>query len=147
MGKDEKRGIQIHAAIDDFGHAQDYVEDLLERSSVSSQIASETLAVFESMLNLIVMQGFDSDVIIEISGERRFGDFSLKLGFEGKRFNPSDDGEDGQSPEKLIVDGFAEKVSYSYHRGYNTIRISVKTTPRAYLVSCGAGFCSPLPPI
>ena len=129
--------IRIYATRKECGQAQEFVGELLERTSVSKQIASETLLVFEAVLSLIRMQGFAEDTIIDISGDSKYGNFSLKIGFEGKRFDPSYDGEDGLSPELKIVDGFGEKVSYSYHHGYNVMRISVKVTPKAFIVSCG----------
>ena len=140
MKKNGKQELQIHVASEEFEQAQDFVEDLLERLSISSQIASETQVVFEAMLGLILMQGYDDDTVLTISGERRLGDFGIKIGFEGKRFNPSDDGEEGSSPELRIVEGYGEKVSHSYHHGYNTVRIAIRTTPEALLVSCGGGF-------
>lgn len=140
MKEDVRKTYQAHATVEEFDTAQAFVEDLLGRSPVSSQVALETMAVFEAVFSLILMQGYDSDTAIDISGESRLGDLSLKIGFEGKRFNPSDDGEGGSSPELRIVEGYSDKVSHSYSRGYNTVRISVRTTPRAYLVSCGIGF-------
>ena len=137
MRKNREKGIQIPVDFDEFEKAQDYVEDLLEHASVSSQIASESMAVFESMLCLILMQGFGRETTLDISGERRLGNFSIKIGFDGQRFNPADDGEGGTSPELRIIEGFGEKVSHSYHRGYNVVRIAVRTTPELYLVSCG----------
>lgn len=140
MRKDEKQELQIHAKSEEFEQAQDFVEELLGRLSISSQIALETQVVFEAMLGLILMQGFDRDTVLTITGERLLGDFSIKIGFDGKRFSPSEDGEDGSSPELKIVEGFGEKVSHSYHHGHNTVRISVRATPEALLVSCGGGF-------
>lgn len=136
----EQKGIQVRATDEGYGQAQVFMEDLLEHSSVSSQIASETMVVFEALFSLIRMQGFDESTTIDLSGENVLGDLSLKLGFEGKRFNPSYDGGDGASPEMLIVEGFAEKISHSYHHGYNVMRISVRSTPRAFLISCSVGF-------
>ena len=137
MGKNETTKIQIHAIEDDFVRAQDFVNDLLKRTSISAEIASETMVVFEALLSLILMQGYDSDTVIDISSDHQLGNFSLKIGFEGKRFNPSDDGEGGASPEMKIIEGFGEKVSYNYNHAYNVIRISVKMTPKGFFVING----------
>ena len=119
MGRNENKSIQVHATVEGMGHALDFAEEMLGRSSVSSQIVSETMVVFEALLTLIIMQGFGSGTVIDVSKEGRLGDVSLKIGFEGKRFNPSYDGEGGASPELMILEGYAEKVSHSYHHGYN----------------------------
>ena len=98
------------------------------------------MAVFEAVFSLILIQGYTDSTVIDVSSENRLGNISVKIGFEGKRFNPTYDGEDGMSPEMKILEGFADKISYSYHYGYNVIRISVRTTPRVFMASCGIGF-------
>ena len=140
MKKSKRPELQIHADTKGVEQAQDFVESLLDNSQFSPQIATESMVVFEALLSLIRMQGFDSETVLKITGERQLGDYSIKIVFEGKRFNPADDNEGGTSPELRIVEGYGEKVSHSYHHGYNTVRIAVRTTPEAYLVSCGAGF-------
>ena len=144
MGRNENKSIQVHATVEGMGHALDFAEEMLGRSSVSSQIVSETMVIFEALLTLIIMQGFGSNTVIDVSKEGRLGDVSLKIGFEGKRFNPSYDGEGGASPELMILEGYAEKVSHSYHHGYNVMRISVRATPKALLISCGIGYLAAL---
>ena len=59
------------------GHALDFAEEMLGRSSVSSQIVSETMVIFEALLTLIIMQGFGSNTVIDVSKEGRLGDVSL----------------------------------------------------------------------
>ena len=140
MGRNDTKRIEVRATEDELEQAQEFVESLLDNPSINSEIASETEVIFEAVFSLILMQGFSSDTIIDISGEKKLGGLSLKIGFDGKRFNLADDGEGGTSPEMRILEGFAEKVSHSYHRGYNVIRIAVKSTPRAFLISCGGGF-------
>ena len=137
MERVKSNRVRIRATTEEFGQALDFVRELLERSSVSTQIAMEATLVFEALLGLIRLQGFGESVVINISGEQGFGNFNLKIGFVGKRFNLSDDGEGGASPELRIIEGFGEKVSCNYHRGYNTIRISVQTSPKAFMASCG----------
>ena len=139
MGRNDTKRIEVRATEDELEQAQEFVESLLDNPSINSEIASETEVIFEAVFSLILMQGFSSDTIIDISGEKKLGGLSLKIGFDGKRFNLADDGEGGTSPEMRILEGFAEKVSHSYHRGYNVIRIAVKSTPRAFLISCGGG--------
>lgn len=140
MDQEARRGIRVHATDKGLKRSLDYVEDLLQHSSVSRQIVMETMLVFETLFSLIMMQGFDGNTEIDIVEESRLGDISLKIGFNGKRFNPSYDGEGGMSPELRILEGYAEKVSHSYHHGYNVMRISVRATPRAFLISCGIGY-------
>lgn len=140
MRKNIKKGIRVCATNEGLLQALDYVENLLQHSSVSSQIVTETMLVFETLFSLIIMQGYRSNTEIYISNENRLGDLSLKIGFEGKRFDPSYEGKGDTSPESMILEGYAEKVSHTYHHGYNVMRISVRTTPRAFLVSCAVGY-------
>ena len=147
MRETDRRGIQVHATEEGLGKALDFAEDMLHHSSVSSQIVSETMVVFEALFSLMLMQGYDSDTEIDISGESSLGDLSLKIGFEGKRFNPSYDGEGGASPELMIVEGYGEKLSHSHHHGYNVMRISVRVTPGHSSSRAASASCLPSPPI
>jgi len=138
MGKDMWTGIEVHADIDGFDAAQAFIENLLERTSVSRQIAHETTLVFETVFDALLMQEVDSSTPINISAENRLGGIYLKIAYEGKRFSPPEE-DGGMSPELMLLEGYADKVSHSYRLGYNIIRISVHKSPRGYFLSCGAG--------
>ncbi|MBQ9021067.1 MAG: cation:dicarboxylase symporter family transporter [Eggerthellaceae bacterium] len=137
MGNKVQTSIEIHADIKDFDTAHAYVEDLLERTSASKEIARETALVFETLFESILAQGLDSNTPITISTEKKLGRVNLKIGYEGKMFAPPEI-KDGISPELALLESYAEKISYSYASGFNTIRIAVLMNPRRYLFLCGA---------
>lgn len=138
MKKDMRTGIEVPADIEGFDAAQAFVVDLLERASVSREIAHETTLVFETVFDAVLMQEVDHNTRLRISAENRLGGIYLKISYEGKRFSPPEE-DGGLSPERLLLEGYADKVSHSYHSGYNTIRISVRKSPRGYFLTCGAG--------
>ena len=139
MRKHAQKSIQIPADIEEFDQAQEFVEELLERTSVSREIAHATSLVFEAVFGSVLMQGIDRNTMLTISAEDRLGGIYLKIGYEGKRFTPPEEDDDGVSPELRLLEGYADKVSYSYRSGYNTIRISVYKSQRGYYLVCGAG--------
>ena len=137
MGEKAQRQIEVPADIDGFDVAEPFVEDLLASARVHGEIAQETLLLFETLFGAIVAQGLDPAPTISVSVENSLGSLSLKMGYEGKRFELPEDDE--MMPELRLMEGYADKISYSYHTGYNIIRISVQKTPDAYFISCGIG--------
>ena len=138
MKKDMRTGIEVPANIEEFDTAQAFVEELLERASASREIVHETMLVFETVFSSVLMQEIDHDTIPNISAENRLGSIYLKISYEGKRFTPPEE-DDGIAPELRLLEGYADKVSYSYRSGYNTIRISMHKSPRGFLLLCGVG--------
>ena len=139
MRKDMRTGIEVPADIEEFDTAMAFVGELLERASVSQEIIHETMLVFETVFSSVLMQGIDRSTMLNISAEDRLGSIYLKIDYEGKRFNPPDEDDDGIAPELRLLEGYADKVSYSYRAGYNTIRISMRKSPRGFLLLCGVG--------
>ena len=137
MGITGRKQIEVPADIDGFDAAEAFVEDLLNNAHVHGEIAQETLLLFETLFGAVVAQELDPTPTLCVSVENSLGSLSLKMGYEGKRFEMPEDDE--LMPELKLMEGFADKISYNYHTGYNIIRISVKKTPRAYFVSCGIG--------
>ena len=137
MARDAQKQLEVPADIDGFDAAEAFVEDLLSGAHVHGEIAKETLLLFETFFEAVSAQKLDPTPTISVSVENSLGSLSLKMGYEGKRFELPEDDE--VMPELRLMEGFADKISYSYHSGYNIIRISVQKTPHAYFISCGIG--------
>ena len=118
----------------DFRDASAFVNTLLLRKDISRETASETLLVFEALMQKIVDWGLSEDTDLEISGTSSLGDFRIKIGFEGKLF--AHDNSEGHSPEDKTLDAYDDKLDYSYHSGYNTITISVSRSNHTSLFAC-----------
>lgn len=137
MGKKAQKQIEVPANIEGFDVAEAFVEDLLASARVHGEILQETLLLFETLFGAVVAQEIEPTPTIAVTVENSLGSFNLKIGYEGKRFELPEDEE--LMPELKLLEGFADKISYSYHSGYNIIRISVQKTPDAFFVSCGIG--------
>lgn len=122
--------IEVPASYEGFKTAQVFLENLMERHSVSKELAFDAMQVFEALFNSVMMQGVGPETTISIRGRSRLGDLSVKVGFEGGRFIPPEDQDGAPSPEARILKGYDDKISYRYQLGYNTVRISVKRTIR-----------------
>ena len=137
MSNDARKQLEVPADIDQFDAAEAFVDDLLKNAKVNQEIARETMVVFEAVFSVVLAQGLDSSTTLAISAEDSLGSLNLKIGYEGKRFKMPED--DDMLPELRLMEGFADKITFSYHTGYNIIRISVSKTPQAYFISCGIG--------
>ena len=136
MRKDKRTSIEIPADIEEFGVVQAFIGDLLKHASVSQEIVNSTSLIFEAVFNTVLMQQIDRSTMLRISAENRLGSIYLKIGYEGKRFMPSEN--DDMLPELRVLEGYADKISYSYRTGYNIIRISVRKSQRGYFLLCGS---------
>ena len=131
----------MRACVDDFDIAESYIDDLFNLGDVSTEAASQTMLVFEALFNELIEQGYDPETLVTIAGKRELGNLAIKLTFEGKPFTPPIIDED--SPEKLIIEAFEDKLDYSYSLGYNTIRITVKRSYlRLYLLNVMSIVCA-----
>ncbi|MDO4400598.1 MAG: cation:dicarboxylase symporter family transporter [Coriobacteriia bacterium] len=138
MGNNVRQGIEIPVAAEGFSAAQSYVEEALKLRFLSPEIAHETMLVFEAVFNTVLEQGVDPGTTMSIVRDNRLGGISLKIGYAGKRFAPVED-DYLMSPELRILEAYADRLTYRYHSGYNTIRISMKKSPRGYFLTCGVG--------
>ena len=139
MRRSRGNTINVPVSIEGFNTAQSFVEGFFEHSSVSPTVATETMLVFEAVFNAVLLQDLSNDAVLRITAEDKLGGLFLTIGFEGKMFVPSQDNEGGASPELRIMEGYGDKISCSYHSGYNTIRISVKKSPKGHFIACGVG--------
>ncbi len=130
--KKETRTFRIEDG--DFGDAYDYAESLLQRKDIDRETAYETLLVFEALMQKLVDWGLDEETDLDVTGDSKIGDFSIKIGFEGRLFAPYEDGKD--SIEDRLLKGHDDKLDYSYFSGYNLISITASRSFRTSLFAC-----------
>ena len=130
--KKDQQSFQIRDG--NFEDAYTFVETLLTRRDINTQTASESLLVFEALMQELIDWGLDESMTLDISGTDKLGDLSIKIGFEGKVFTPYVDGEN--SIEDRILRAHDDKLDFSYRSGYNVINISVSRTYHTSLLAC-----------
>ena len=130
----KKKTIEIDASTESFPQAQAFVEEVLESNSVNSNIASETMLLFEALFNEVLSQVDSEDTKITMSCSRKLGRTDVNMYFEGKRFAVPEGPEAELAPEAKVIEAFSEKLSYSYAAGNNDIKISVSASPKAFLL-------------
>ena len=139
MKRNKFASIEVSTDIEDHDKACTFAEDQLKRASISKEIIYETTLVLETILDVITMQDIDPTTVIVVSAENRLDGISLKIRYKGKLFAlPEADG-DIMSPELRILEAYADKISQTYRSGYNSIRISVRKSPRDYILPCSVG--------
>ena len=125
--------------MDSFETANLFIEQWLEQNSFGKDAIIETKLLFEALFGNIIEQGFDQDTTLTIKAQRTFGEYNIKLGFEGKTYVPVDKNTDTISPELRIVQAYHDKIGYRYRSGYNSIRVVVKRNYRSSLLYCMIG--------
>ena len=127
------RTIRINADAKSFSEAQVFIEGVLEKSHVSTAIASETMLLFEAFFNAIISQVGDEGAELKIGSVNGLGSTDIKITFSGKRFLMPE-GDVSADPEAKIIETFSEKISCSYRGGDNVIRISVSKSSRSHIL-------------
>lgn len=120
------RDIVISASYADYEKSCAFIEELLKRNRITGEIYSQTMLIFEALFYNLIIQESDNNTVIRLMGEKSLGDLRIKIGFEGKTFDPLSSGEREDSPENRILRAYADKIDYSYHSGRNYIRITIK---------------------
>ncbi|MBE6466384.1 dicarboxylate/amino acid:cation symporter [Denitrobacterium detoxificans] len=138
MGKGTQNDLEIHADIEGFNAARSYVETLLESSSVSQSGVRETMLVFEAVFNTMLERGVEQSTTVTVSTKKGLAGVSLQIGYEGERFSLPEE-NDSTSSGSTVLRAYAEKVSYGYSAGYNTILVSVRKDPKGNIILCGSG--------
>ena len=134
MTEKGNKTMQFKVQEEDFETAFSFVEELLTREDISDKVSSEALLVFEALFQKLLDSELDEDTTLDISGTKRLGDLSLKIGFEGKTFDLYTDGED--SVENKILRAHDDKLDCSYRAGYNVISITVSRSHQKSLLAC-----------
>lgn len=129
------RCIKIPLTMDHFETADSFIEEWMRQNHIDNKAVSETRLLFESHFYKLIEQGFDQNTMLTIKAQRTFGEYNIKLGFEGKAYVHLNS-DDGSSPEMMIVNAYNDKVGYRYRMGYNSIRIVVKRNYSSSLMYC-----------
>ena len=119
---------RISVQADEYGKASQLAEGLMERANVTSKAAAEATLVLEALFHEIAEQGLGDSASIDVTGHVRPGEVQIVVGFEGDVFVPPEGSI--ESPEGKILQGFGDRISYSYRSGYNTIQIAIRRSYR-----------------
>lgn len=132
------RTVEIRDLTEDYEAGRSLVENFLHRYRVSDVVVSETMLIFEALCHNIFEQEGD-DVVIQISGRRRFGSAGIILNFEGDMYVSDMDYPGEPTPEDMILTAFADRIDYIYRSRFNSIRIQARRSfvgaALAYLVA------------
>jgi len=134
MAKNNDKMMRFQAREEDFEAAYSFVEELVTRKDINSEVASEALLVFEALFQNLIDSGMDEDAILEISGKSRLGNLRIIIGHEGPMIAQPDGSED--SIEDQILRAHEDKLDFSYREGYNAISISVSRSYRRSTFAC-----------
>ena len=110
----------------DFKKAQKYVLELLHGNQIAKSVISETMLVFEALFHEIIAQKESADKEVAILGREQLGIISICFTYEGKVFVPEKEDGETFSPERKILQSFADKTDYSYQSGHNKIQITIR---------------------
>ena len=94
---------EIRTAAYDFEKGRDFVEDILRRSSITDEIISETMLIFEALHYNIREQNKHKDTELTITGKEVLGDVRITIGFEGNMFDPLYAAANEISPETRML--------------------------------------------
>lgn len=140
MKQISSKSIEIPAAMEDYKESHSFIGNQLNKYSISKEIISETMLVYEALFQKLLEQGFDEKTILTIKVVRTFSEVTVRIGFEGQPFSPTGGNPGTFSPEEEILKAYNDKIGYSYRSGYNSIRISVKRSYQHSMIFCGIGF-------
>ena len=88
------RSLEIPLTMENFETAYRFIEQWLAQNRFSKDNITETTLLFEALFCDIIEQGFDQNTILTIKAQRTFGEYNIKLGFEGKSYVPVEKNKD-----------------------------------------------------
>ena len=139
MSLRKTHSIEVPLTMDSFQTADSFIEEWMKQNRISEKSIVETKLLFEAQYNNLIDQGFDENTMLTIRAQKTFGEYIIRLGFEGEAYVPSKKVQNDLSPELSIVNAYNDKVGYRYRLGYNSIRIVVKRNYRSSLLYCAFG--------
>ena len=134
MAKSKVKMIEVYARREDFDAVSEFVNQVLDASGLSKEVARDVGLVFEALFNSVLMQGFDPETVLTVSEQKRLGAVSLEIEFEGKRFNPQAAADGPHSTEAKLLQTYGDKIDYGYLLGSNSIAISVRRGSRFWVL-------------
>ena len=126
MGQIVNNEIIIKARQEDYNSGRLFIENYLRGKGISSVIVDETVIVFESIFDSMLLRKKYKNTDIHISGHTSLGDVRIKMAFAGESFSIDEDDGSDISPEGRIIQAYEDKIETSYHSGRNRIIISVR---------------------
>ena len=120
--------IEIRSIEQDFEQAQQYVLTLLRKQQSADSVVSETMLVFEALCHDIFAQIKPENAPVTLLAQEKRGYVSIRFTFEGSMYIPGGKEVKGYSPERLILEGYSDRIDYSYHFGYNKILLTVRNS-------------------
>ena len=137
MSLSKKRSIKIPLTTENYEAADTFVEQWLKQNRIGDNSILETKLLMEALFRDMIEQGFGPDTVLTVKAQKTFGEFCIKLGFEGEAYVPSmKKSQNTISPELKIVQAFSDKVGYRYRLGYNSISIVVKRNYSSSMMYC-----------
>jgi len=112
--------------------AREYIEDRLFSMGQPKSSVMETVVVFEEVFMAAIHQNANSNITAKVTVENRFGEVTVKLFYEGERFQIERLGNEEFSAG--ILNGFRDKMFTAYRRGVNSITIRVQNSRRMVML-------------
>ena len=125
---EDMEAIEIRSIEQDFEQAQQYVLTLLKKQQSADSVVSETMLVFEALCHDIFAQIKPENAPVTLLAQEKRGYVSIRFTFEGSMYIPGGKEVKGYSPERLILEGYSDRIDYSYHFGYNKILLTVRNS-------------------
>ena len=137
MSLTKNRSLEIPLKAESYETADRFLEQWMTQNRIEDKSKLETKLLFEALFQDMIEQGFGEDTILTIKAQRAFGEYNIKIGFEGESYVPTLKKDPKSiSPELRIVQAYSDKVGYRYRLGYNRISIVVKRNYSSSLLSC-----------
>ena len=131
--------IKIRTLEQDFEQVQQYTLELLMKKKTADSVISETMLVVETLCQDILSQRKHNDPPVTLLGKIKLGYVSICFTFEGEMYVPGGKEAGNFSPEKKILEGYSDKIDYSYHAGYNKILVTVRNSYVRFLLPLAIG--------
>ena len=137
MSLTKNRSLEVPLKAESYESADRFIEQWMTQNRISDRSAFETKLLFEALFQDMIEQGFDEDTVLTIKAQKTFGEYNIRLGFEGESYVPSIKKERGAvSPELRVVQAYSDKVGYRYRLGYNRVSIVVKRNYSSSILYC-----------
>jgi Na+/H+-dicarboxylate symporter len=139
MGFKKSRSIEIPLKEESLETIIPFLKEWMSNRHINQKAINEAMLLVEALFNHFIEQGYGPDTMLTVKPQKRFGESSIKLGFEGDAYVPVQDNSDEFSPELRLVQAYNDKISYRYRLGYNSIHIVIKRNYRQSLLYCALG--------
>ena len=130
-----KKNWQFNTTLGDYKGLSSHIKRMLKEGGVNERATTETMLVFEAAYNDMLGQGLSEETEISVWGLKMFGDFRIKMGFEGSVYAPLS-GERVGSVDSIVMKSYADRIDHRYHTGFNTIILIARRSYHRTLTFC-----------